>query len=219
MRKWVALFCVLALLLTLGRDQHASLMGNSADITMPKIDESLAPLIRCRVGQKVGIGTGTVVSDKLMFTASHVIDGAKTCTVERRQVMRDTTETLIVIRDEPSHDIALLRGSLGPKSFEVSCTGFLIGQTYYMAGRPYGGNLVVVPLLATNRYVTGTPTIGLPTIEHLRVLIGATHPGMSGGPVVDDEGRVVGIVSSRPTNGVAETMAKELADTFVCADK
>lgn len=219
MRRWIAIVGIVAALLTLGRDQQMAVVGNSTSVSMPRIDEALAPLIRCKKGHEVGVGTGTVVSDKLMFTASHVIDGVKSCTLEKRNVIRSTPETLVIFRDYPQHDVALLKGDLGSKSFEISCNGFVTGQTYYMAGHPYGGELLVVPVIATNRYVTGMPVNGLPAIDHLRVLDGVTYPGMSGGPVVDEDGRVVGIVSSRPTNSEAVMMAKELADTFVCADK
>ena len=192
-------------------DRLVEQTADRSSITVPKIDRDSAPMMECARGS----GTGVVISSRTMLTASHVVAGGHTCDIQD-PLRGGNTATLD--RDDASNDFATMKGRFRAKPVEVNCDGFTTGETYYMTGHPYGKERITVPAVATPRYLDTRPTNGPPT-KRLRELDGSSFPGMSGGPIMDDQGRVVGVVSSRPVDDRSVTMAKELRDTFICTDK
>ncbi len=212
MKKLLLLIGAFAVLLGVPGDRLVEQTADRPRAAMPKLDRDSSPKMKC----SRGTGTGVVISRDTMLTASHVVTGGKTCTVQDTNSNDGSPATLD--HDDVSNDFATMRGRFRGKPVEVNCGGFVTGETYYINGYPYGNARITVPAVATSQYANSRPVKG-PTTKRLRELNGSSHPGMSGGPIIDGDGRVVGIVSARPVNDRSITMAKELKDTFICADK
>jgi hypothetical protein len=92
--------------------------------------------------------------------------------------------------------------------FKVNCDGFIPGQWYHAIGYAWG--LPVQTSIAV--YATYLKAPG-----GKRVLIGpyTVIPGMSGGPVLNSKGEVVGLVNAY-LPGTALSFSRELKDTEAC---
>jgi len=110
---------------------------------------------------------------------------------------------------EPGLDFATLDGLPAKEGMKINCDGFVPGRWYHAVGFA-GGNpwQMTVTVLATWKK----------TDAGIRILMGYPTfiPGMSGGPVMNEAGEVVGIVNSywpgQPFSG-----SRELKDTTLCA--
>jgi hypothetical protein len=213
MKKWLALIGVLSILFCATGDRSVYL-EDAPSIPMPKISSEEAPIIYCAHLS----GTGIVLENGFVLTASHVVQGGKTCTIRGTDI-RSSDILLTVVKDNPTMDFTVLHGKISVNHpFSINCAGFQTGAKYFMAGHPYATGLIIVPVSALDIYVNGRPSPAL-DIVHLRELVGTSHPGMSGGPVVDPQRQVIGFVSARPTTDDSITMVKELEDTYLCTDK
>jgi S1-C subfamily serine protease len=152
-------------------------------------------------------GTGFVAADNLIVTNAHVIAGESKTRVETSDGRRlDTT----VVAFDPNRDLAVLRvPGLGLPPLEegeghVDDHGSLFGH-------PGGGALREAPVKISEQIVARGSNISrtASTERDVFVLAAVTAPGDSGGPVVDVEGRVVGVMFaydiSRPTTAYALT--------------
>jgi serine protease Do len=140
-----------------------------------------------------GFGSGFIVDPKgVILTNNHVVDGADQVTVElhdgRKFVSKD-------IKTDPKTDLAIVRiESSGPLPYlEMGDSAAMeIGDRVLAVGAPFG--------------LTGTVTSGIISGKGRAVRINmyedflqtdaAINPGNSGGPLVNLEGRVVGINSA-----------------------
>lgn len=180
--------------------------------TTPIINERMVAKIYCssQVGSGVQIGGNTII------TAEHVIRNGG-CNV----VYRGTTpvRSLTVLNAASNADFAELasRQHLRGRTLPTSCQGVVAGQTYWLAGYPAGGDLRVVEVQATSQYIRGVTPDSRYTIDNLRVMQGMAQKGMSGGPVINQLGEVVGVISSVSMDGSNRTMIKELKHTWLCA--
>lgn len=91
---------------------------------------------------------------------------------------------------------------------QISCEGFKVGEWYYGVGYAFGGERqVMVPVYAiAERHITGMQLFKGPNLF---------IPGMSGGPVMDSSGRVVGIVNAFNKEH-AVSFSRALKDTDLC---
>ena len=95
-----------------------------------------------------------------------------------------------------------------PNGLKVNCGGFIPGHWYWAAGyaegAPFQTGLAVYATFAKDP-------------SGKRVLIGerAFIPGMSGGPVMDETGAVVGTVNAFYV-GTGISLSRELKDTAIC---
>jgi len=142
-----------------------------------------------------GLGTGVIINQAGdILTAHHVVAGATSIRVS----FADGTEsTAVVASAEPDNDIAVLHAEQGPEVIvpAVLAGGVRIGDETYAVGHPLGltGSLSAGVVSGLDR------SIPLPNGVELDGLIqfdAAVNPGNSGGPLLNRDGQVVGIVTA-----------------------
>jgi S1-C subfamily serine protease len=151
---------------------------------------------------RVQEGTGFVAGPDLIVTNAHVVAGESHTRVDTSDSRRLDAD---VVAFDAKRDLAVLRvpglglPALTRATAQVDDTGALFGH-------PGGGDLRQAPVRVAEQIVArGTDiTHTVPTEREVFVLAAVTAPGDSGGPIVDQAGRVVGVmfaydVSGRPT--------------------
>jgi Do/DeqQ family serine protease len=143
-----------------------------------------------RARQEASLGSGVVVSkDGFILTNNHVVEGAD----EIRVSMTDGREFAAqVIGVDPGTDTAVLRvkGDNLPTAVLTDSSKIRVGDLAFAIGNPFGvGQTVTMGIVsATER--TG---FGITEYEDFIQTDAAVNPGNSGGPLIDAEGRVMGI--------------------------
>jgi S1-C subfamily serine protease len=156
------------------------------------------PLSFARPSREDGVATGTgFVIDRAghIVTNDHVAAGGRMVTVQTAPRAR-RVEARVVGRD-PSTDLALLRvdpqeaPGLTPLPLGDS-DDVRVGDTAVAIGHPFGlqHTLTVGVVSATERTIDAPD--GFP-IEDAVQTDAAINPGNSGGPLLDSEGRVIGV--------------------------
>jgi S1-C subfamily serine protease len=152
---------------------------------------AIGSVVKVQGSQSVGTGFAWAKRDGelLLVTAAHVVDAASVVTV----IAPDGTEhPAHVLTRDPVVDIAVLEVADG-LSLEPLARGdsqrLAPGDPLYVVGFALGTELLGDPtvtrgVLSGRRVVDG--------VEYLQT-DAAMNPGNSGGPVLDDQGRVVGI--------------------------
>jgi putative serine protease PepD len=143
-------------------------------------------------------GTGIVLNDEgLILTNDHVVAGATSLSVAVHGSSSDTA-TAKLVGEEANEDLALIKvdpSGLGLKALSLASTkGVQVGDSVYAIGNPYGleETLTRGIVSALNR------TISAPDGAKITSAIqtdAALNPGNSGGPLLNDEGKVIGVNS------------------------
>jgi S1-C subfamily serine protease len=143
------------------------------------------------------IGTGVIIDDQgSILTSNHVIDEATDISV----TFFDGTKTdAFIISATPEQDIAML-GSFTLPTMIFPATlgnprGSRIGDEVFVLGHPFGliGSLTAGVISGFDR--SFQPSGSDIRLEGLIQFDAATNPGNSGGPLLDRNGRVIGIVT------------------------
>jgi putative serine protease PepD len=143
-------------------------------------------------------GTGIVLNDKgLILTNDHVVAGATSLTVAANGSSSATTSATLV-GEEANEDLALIKvdpSGLGLKPLTLASTKTVqVGDPVYAIGSPYG-----LQETLTRGIVSALGrTISAPDGAKITGAIqtdAALNPGNSGGPLLDEEGQVVGVNS------------------------
>jgi len=152
------------------------------------LDNLLAPEVQ------QGAGTGFVVSsDGKIVTNNHVIDGAQQVQVT---LADGSTKSAKVLGADPSADLAVLKidakdlptVQLGDSStLHVGDPVVAIGNALALEGGPTVTDGIVSALKRTISEQNGV------RLQNVIQTDAAINPGNSGGPLVDSQGRVVGI--------------------------
>jgi S1-C subfamily serine protease len=139
-----------------------------------------------------GTGSGFLISpDGLLMTNSHVIHGAEQIRV---QTSDGRSARAYVIGDDPDSDLAVLQIHLPElqylhfaQSSEVS-----VGQIAVAIGNPLGfANTVTAGIVSALGRTFPARTGRL--IDNVLQTDAALNPGNSGGPLLDTQGRVIGV--------------------------
>ena len=141
-----------------------------------------------------GKGSGFVIADNRIMTAAHVIEGASFIEVRKHNLPKPFRAELLHV--DHSADLAMLKVS-DAKFFEgIEPLEFgspaLVQQEVAAYGYPIGGNA----LSWTHGMVTRTEMNEYAHSGYSRLSSQTTtpiNPGNSGGPVVDRNGRIVGV--------------------------
>jgi len=146
-------------------------------------------------GQSYVMGSGTILDDKgHILTNHHVIKGATRIDV----LFADTRQQVQakLVGSDPDTDLALLaalppRGSVKPLLFGNSEL-LRIGDKVLAVGNPFGyAHTVTSGIISAKGRVLGTGPY-----DNFLQTDAAIHIGNSGGPLVDMQGRVVGITTA-----------------------
>ncbi len=153
--------------------------------------------------QKSVEGSGVIVSpDGYIVTNKHVVGNATSFIV--RFFDSSTAEASLVGYDSLS-DIALLKaeaGNLSPIEL-ASPDDLMIGESVYAIGHPFG-----YAWSMSKGIVSGLDRLVADGVETIPAMIqtdAAINPGNSGGPLLDGEGKMVGLISRINTvSGVSD---------------
>ena len=162
-----------------------------------------------------GAGSGFVIDPAgTIVTNSHVVDGARAITVE----MADGAELEAeLVAQDPSRDLAVLSvDGGGLPALEIGDSDALgVGDPVVAIGNALGleGDLTVTTgiVSAKDRDVPVTSEI---TLRGTIQTDAAINPGNSGGPLVDAEGRVVGINSAGARGAQSVGFAIPISDAM-----
>lgn len=143
------------------------------------------------------LGTGVIIDDSgTILTALHVVAQAIDIEVTYADGVQAAGN---VIGSEPDNDIAVLRAGALPPGIAPAVLGdpssLAIGDDAFVVGNPFGiyGTLTTGTISGLNR--SFQPTQKGQTLKGLIQFDAAVNPGNSGGPLLDRNGEVVGIVS------------------------
>jgi putative serine protease PepD len=154
--------------------------------------------IKAVTAQGTDSGTGIVLNDKgLILTNDHVVSGATSMTVAAKG-SSSQTRTATLVGEEANEDLALVKidpSGLGLKPLMLaSSKSAQVGDAVYAIGNPYGleETLTRGIVSALGRSISapnGSKITGAIQTD------AALNPGNSGGPLLDEQGRVIGVNS------------------------
>jgi S1-C subfamily serine protease len=141
-------------------------------------------------------GSGFVVAPGLVVTNAHVLAGMRQPFV----LVNGVRTSAVPVLFDPNLDIAVMRDpSINEPSLLLAPTTFPRGTTGAVVGYPGGGPItadaavVLTELRAIGRNIYGTAT----TQRNIYEIESIVRPGNSGGPLIEPDGTVIGVVFAR----------------------
>jgi putative serine protease PepD len=156
-------------------------------------------------GRERGVATGSgFVLDRRgdILTNAHVVDGANKVTVRLGGTGSDVRAQ--VVGTDNSNDLAVLRVDPGKVALHpltlADSASVHVGDQVAAIGNPFGFDRTITAgiVSALQRQITAPDGF---TIDHVIQTDAAINPGNSGGPLIDSQGRVIGINSQIATGG------------------
>lgn len=143
------------------------------------------------------IGSGVIVNEGgQILTCLHVVRGSGRITV----IFADgTSSSAVVALAQPENDIAVLQSESMPAQWAPATLGnpgaMRVGDEAFVVGNPFGlyGSMSAGVISGFNR--TFHPKGSDRVIEGLIQFDAAANPGNSGGPLLNRDGHVIGIVT------------------------
>jgi S1-C subfamily serine protease len=154
--------------------------------------------------QQEGVATGTgflIDDDGSVVTNAHVVENAQRVAI---RLDEDTLVSAELVGSDPATDLALLR--LDPSDLDTAplplgdSEAVQVGQPVLALGNPLGLEDTITAGIVSAKQRRITAPNGV-TIENVIQTDAAVNPGNSGGPLLDYEGRVVGVNSQIATAG------------------
>jgi S1-C subfamily serine protease len=167
----------------------------TARMSAPSLEDIVGQTVPAVVSidSETGTGSGFFVQPDLVVTNHHVVGGQA-----RARVKRTTGEILsaTVIKTAKKHDLALLRLDADISDFAVLPLGSIadvrVGEDVVAIGSPLG----LYESTVTRGIVSAVRTVSDITMVQTDAAI---NPGNSGGPLINREGRVVGVNTAGST--------------------
>lgn len=143
-------------------------------------------------GKQTGIGTGFVAGngDKIV-TNAHVVANSKyvKCKISSEEIITITKLTYINF----DHDIAILKCSRSLEPLRITDSSVEVGENVFVIGNPLGlEKTLTTGIVSGKRLYKG--------YDFLQISA-PISPGNSGGPVLDSNGKVIGISTFMLTEG------------------
>jgi len=144
-----------------------------------------------------GVGSGVIIDDRGdILTSLHVVANA----TDIQLTFADGTQSSAqVMTKQPEHDIAVLRASRPPAQFVPATLGnpnaMRVGDEAFVVGHPFGlyGSMSAGVISGFDRSFQ-LPNSNL-KLQGLIQIDAAVNPGNSGGPLLNRDGQVIGIVA------------------------
>ncbi len=178
--------------------------SSSAKLTSDQIFARLSPgVVKVHVSQRDGEGNGSgffVHRDGLIATNYHVIAEAVTLTIEDH--VGRVYEVTDVVAIDPACDLALLEVDVRPEAVLPLAESRLpvIGSQVYAIGSPLGLKNTISPgLISGHRELVEADITLLQTSTPI-------SPGSSGGPLISEQGTVIGITTLGSKSAVAQNL-------------
>src|SRR5829696_1376221 len=192
-------------------DPRVAVQGPSPNVAAPDSKIARDPEVQAAgrgvvrvLGTACGLGvegSGWIAAPGLVVTNAHVVAGETDTTVTANGASSSLDAT--AVHYDPSNDLALLRvGGLGGRPLDLA-PQVTSGTPGAVLGYPENGPFTVAPARvgSTGPVVTQDSYGRGPIARQLTSLRGEVHSGNSGGPLVDDAGRVMGTVFAATTEG------------------
>lgn len=151
--------------------------------TQRALDHSMENIIQ--VFTPYGSGSGFILGD-LIVTNSHVVAGLKEVIISAKNLSRCIGK---VVYDDPSYDLAFIRSPeklIVNHPLQLCSTSVQDGNVVIAIGHPYGLNY------STTEGIVSKASRLQGEIEYIQ-FDAALNPGNSGGPLLNEEGEVVGV--------------------------
>ena len=155
--------------------------------------------IMARSGQGADEGTGIVLDEHgLILTNDHVVAGDTSIQIGVGTGSAKATREARLVGEEANHDLALIQvnpSGLGLKALTIARSDSVhVGDPVYAIGSPYGleETLTKGIVSAVDREIqapNGSRITGVLQTD------AALNPGNSGGPLINSEGKVIGVNS------------------------
>lgn len=145
-------------------------------------------------------GTGFAISDGLIATNHHVINGAKSITIRGIDGNKDIAYNGYVAATDEEHDIAIVRivdkrfGGIGKIPYAIGKTIPDAGEEVFTLGYPLTTSMGD-DIKLTNGIISAAS--GYKGDASMYQITTPIQPGNSGGPLFNSEGSVVGIVCAQ----------------------
>lgn len=163
-------------------------LSEATSILIKKISESVVG-----VKAQMSRGTGVVLTkDGYIVTCNHVLQGCNGVKIGQG----DKTFNARIVGTDPYNDLALLKAEKGEFTpIEMGDSEKLsVGQYVFALANPFNRNQ---PTATTGIVTSLNSTIrgwrGMTAMENVIATDAQLNPGFSGGPLVDVEGRIIGI--------------------------
>jgi len=203
-----------------GTRREVSASGSSQVLTATQLykqDSTGVVAIKAVTSEGEDEGTGIVLNEQgLILTNDHVIKGATGLTVDASGSSKKTTSATLV-GEEANQDLALIKvdpSGLGLTPLTLaSSSSAKVGDTVYAIGTPYGLEETFTKgiVSALDREIAAPD--GLKITGAIQT-DAALNPGNSGGPLLDEQGEVIG-VNSQIASDAAQTEGSQPGSTGV----
>ena len=140
-------------------------------------------------GTPIGTGSGFLISSKGdVATNYHVVQNAHSATV-KFLLMKDIFEVKTIVQKSPENDLAILRinwnwTNVSPLALQKENSKPRVGEKVYAFGSPRGFEGSVTDGIISAYRENGYMQVSAPI-----------SPGSSGGPIVNENGKVVGVAT------------------------
>lgn len=211
--------------------QDSATVGSSTEVAATANTEDLSDVIAAATESVVSIETtstqtnifggsietegeasGVIVADNLIVTNLHVVENATEITVTFAD--GESVQASVLGADE-THDLAVLSAETGNRpAIEIGSSSDLeLGDTVVALGYPLGLGITATAGVVSglDRSIDVSSTTGVEHLEGLLQTDAAINSGNSGGPLIDSDGRLVGINTAAASAASAENIGFAIA--------